>query len=221
MSQDDASHGRARGGRNSSVMLAAAAAAVVALTGGAIWLLFNSGNAVAVSVPGVASSSAQSDCAALNKALPQTVDNEGRRGTSPDSPLTAAWGDPPITLRCGVPEPEVLRPGSKTYNPSADEAYVDGVAWLIEKVTDGYRFTAAQRAVYIELDVPSAYNPETNALVDLASAVIKAVPRDTGGLGADVAPLPTGEATSTAAVTPSPTTPTATSTPKPSASATR
>jgi len=184
-----------RGGRYSTLMLAAAALAVVALTGGAIWLLFNSGNAVAVSVPGAAPSGAQSYCAALNKALPQTVDNESRRRTSPDSPLTAAWGNPPITLRCGVPEPEVLRPGSKTYNPSADEAYVDGVAWLIEKVNDGYRFTAAQRAVYIELNVPSAYNPETNGLVDLASAVIKAVPRDTGGSGVDVAPLPTGEAT--------------------------
>jgi hypothetical protein len=117
--------------------------------------------------------------------------------------LTAAWGDPPITLRCGVPEPDVLRPGTKTYNPSADEAYVDGVAWLIEKVNDGYRFTAAQRAVYIELDVPSAYTPETNPLVDLASAVIKAVPRDDGTSGVDVAPLPTGDASSAATPTPS------------------
>lgn len=201
--QDEtATRERARGGRYSTLMLAAAALVVVALTGGAVWLLFNSGNAVPVSVPSVASSKAQSDCAALINALPQTVDNESRRRTSPGSPLTAAWGDPPITLRCGVPEPEVLRPGSKTYNPSADEAYVNGVAWLIEKVNDGYRFTAAQRAVYIELNVPSAYNPETNGLVDLASAVIKAVPRDNGGSGIDVAPLPTSEASPS----PSPTT---------------
>lgn len=192
--EETATREQARGGRYSTLLLAVGALVVVALTGGAVWLLFNSGNAVAVSVPSAASSSAQRDCAALNKALPQTVDNESRRRTNPDSPLTAAWGNPPITLRCGVPEPDVLRPGSKTYNPSADEAYVDGVAWLIEKANDGYRFTAAQRAVYIELDVPSAYNPETNGLVDLASAVIKAVPRDTGGSGMDVAPLPTGEA---------------------------
>ncbi len=198
------------GGRYSTVLLAAAALAVVGLTIGAVWLLFNSGNAVAVSVPGAASSSAQADCAALTKAVPQTVDNENRRSTSPDSPLTAAWGNPAITLRCGVPEPEILRPGSKTYNPSADEAYVDGVAWLIEKVSDGYRFTAAQRAVYVELDVPSAYSPETNPLVDLAAAVIKAVPRDTGGSGVDVAPAPTGDAS---------TTPTAPATPTPGASA--
>lgn len=204
------------------MLLAVAALVVVALTGGAIWLLFNSGNSVAVSVPSMASGSAQSDCAALTKAVPQTVDNEGRRSTSPGSPLTAAWGDPAITLRCGVPEPEILRPGSKTYDPSADEAYVDGVAWLIEKVNDGYRFTAAQRAVYIELDVPSAYNPETNPLVDLASAVTKSVPRDIGGLGADVAPAPTGDASTAATPAPSTTATTAaTPTSKPSASPTR
>lgn len=187
----------ARGGRYSSVLLAAAALGVVALTGGAIWLLFNSGNAVAVavpSVPGAAAGSVQAECAALTAAVPQTVDNESRRGTSPSSPLTAAWGSPAITLRCGVPEPEILRPGSKTYDPSADEAYVDGIAWLIEQEGDGYRFTAAQRAIYVEVDVPSAYSPETSPLVDLAAAVIKAIPRDDGGSGVDVPPLPTAEA---------------------------
>lgn len=191
-----------RHGRYSTLLLTGAALGVVALTAAAIWLLFNSGNAVAVDVPRPASASAQSQCAALTAAVPQTVDNVNRRGTAPGSPLTAAWGDPPITLRCGVPEPDVLRPGSKTYNPTADEAYIDGVAWLIEKTGDGYRFTAAQRAVYVEVDVPSAYSPETNPLVDLSEAVIKAIPRDDGKSGADVAPLPTGEASPTATPTP-------------------
>lgn len=210
VSDETVSPGRARGGWNSTLLMSAAAVAVLALTGGAVWMLFNSGNSVSVSVPSAVSSGAQADCAALTKALPQTVDNEGRRSASPGSPLTAAWGDPPITLRCGVPEPDVLRPGTKTYNPSADEAYVDGVAWLIEKVDDGYRFTAVQRAVYVELDVPSAYTPETNPLVDLAAAVIKAVPRDDGTSGVDVAPQPADDASSAA-----------TPTSKPSASPTR
>lgn len=176
---------------------AAAALGVVALTGGAVWLLFNSGNAVAVTAPQPGSTSAAAECAALTKAVPQTVDNETRRDTHPSSPLTAAWGDPPITLRCGVPEPEILRPGSKTYDPTADEAYLDGVAWLIEKTGTGYRFTAAQRAVYIEVDVPNAYAPETSPLVDLSPAVIKAVPRNDGGSGDDIAPLATGSASAT------------------------
>lgn len=190
-----------RDGRYSTLLLAAAALIVVALTAGAIWLLFNSGDAVAVDVPRTASASAQSACAALTKGVPQTVNNENRRDTAPGSPMTAAWGDPPITLRCGVPEPEILRPGSKSYNPTADEAYIDGVAWLIEKTGDGYRFTAAQRAVYVEVDVPSAYSPETNPLVDLSAAVIAATPRDDGKQGADIAPQPTGEPSASASQT--------------------
>lgn len=187
-----------RHGRYSTLLLSAAALAVVALAAGVVWLLFNSGNAVAVDVPQAKSASAQNQCAKLTAAVPQTVDNVKRRGTAPDSPLTAAWGDPPITLRCGVPEPDMLRPGTKTYNPTADEAYINGVAWLIEKTGDGYRFTAAQRAVYVEVDVPSAYSPETNPLTDLSAAVVKAIPRDDGTSGVDVPPLPTSTATSTA-----------------------
>jgi hypothetical protein len=198
-----------RRGRYSTFLQAAAALGVVALTVAVIWLLFNSGNAVAVDVPRPPSTSAQNDCASLTGAVPQSVDNEKRRDTTPGSPLTAAWGDPPITLRCGVPEPAILRPGSKTYDPTADEAYINGVAWLIEKAKDGYRFTAAQRAVYVEVDVPSAYSPETNPLTDLSAAVIKAIPRDDGKSGADVAPAPTGapsaRSTPSTAATPSPT----------------
>lgn len=167
---------------------AAAALGVVALTGGAVWLLFNSGNAVAVAAPAPASAGAQAECAALTRAAPQIVDNEKRRDTSPASPLTAAWGNPAITLRCGVPEPEVLRPGSKSYDPSAEEGYFNGVAWLIEKAGTGYRFTAAQRAVYVEVDVPGAYSPQTSAVIDLSPAVIKAIPRSDGGSGPDTAP---------------------------------
>jgi len=167
---------------------AAAALGVTALTGGAVWLLFNSGNAIAVAAPTPTSSSVQSECAALTKAVPRSVDNETRRGTSPSSPLTAAWGDPAITLRCGVPEPEILRPGSKTYDPTAEEGYFNGVAWLIEKTGDGYRFTAAQRAVYVEVDVPNAYNPQTSAVIDLSPAVIKAIARNDGASGPDTSP---------------------------------
>ena len=180
-----------RPGRFGAPVQAAAALGVVALTGGAVWLLFNSGNEAAVAAPEPTSTRAAAECEALTKAAPHSVDKQTRRSTTPDSPLTAAWGNPAITLRCGVPEPTILVPGSRNYDPTAEEAYIDGVAWLIEKTGDGYRFTAAQRAVYIEVDVPSAYNPETGPLIDLSAAVIKAVPRSDGGSGDDIAPLAT------------------------------
>jgi hypothetical protein len=94
------------------------------------------------------------------------------------------------------------------------EAYINGVAWLQEKTADGYRFTAAQRAVYVEVDVPSAYNSQEPApLVDLSAAVVKSIPRNDGTTGDDIAPA----ATSTAAAT---TTATAIATPTAAATAT-
>jgi hypothetical protein len=45
-----------------------------------------------------------SACAALIASLPDELDTGvRRRPVTGDDTRTAAWGDPPITLRCGVP----------------------------------------------------------------------------------------------------------------------
>ncbi|MEO3844839.1 DUF3515 domain-containing protein [Streptomyces sp. B22F1] len=115
-------------------------------------------------------------CRALADRLPGTVDGQSRRETDPVSALTAGWGDPAVELRCGVPRPEVLTPGSEHYNPTADAVSVNGVDWLYEELDDGARFTTTQRRAFVEVTVPGAYAPEVNALTDLAEAVDKTVP---------------------------------------------
>ena len=127
--------------------------------------------------------SAVEPCAALIKALPQTVHGLTKRPTDPASPYTAAWGDPAITLRCGVPAPPEL-------NPTSDTAEVDGVAWLPIELTHGYRFVTTGRVAYVEVDVPDAYAPEVNALVDLAAPVAATVPT-TDDVSADPGASPT------------------------------
>lgn len=183
-----ASSGTARRGFR---LLILGVAAAVAATAVVLWLVLRGGGPVPVAVPSVTSARAIAECTALTKDAPHTVGGQARRSTSPASPLTAAWGNPAITLRCGVPEPSVLVPGSPDYNPSADELYANGVAWLIDQTSSGYQFVAAQRAVFIEVDVPDAYQPETNAVIDLSATVIKAVPRDNGAPGPDVPPAGT------------------------------
>jgi hypothetical protein len=184
---DNGPRARRRGFR----LLVLGAAAIVAATALVLWFVLRSGGPVSVAVPTVTSARAIAECTALTKDAPHTVGGQSRRSTSPASPLTAAWGDPAITLRCGVPEPSVLTPGSPDYDPSADELYANGVAWLIEQTSSGYTFVAAQRALYIEVDVPSAYQPETDAVIDLSATVIKAVPRNDGQPGPDPAPQAT------------------------------
>jgi Protein of unknown function (DUF3515) len=163
---------------------------VATLTGTAVWALFDSGSAVAVAVPGPVPGVVAAECATLSKDLPKSLLGQNRATTTPASTLTAAWqsddsSQPAITLRCGVPEPSVLISGSADYDPTDEESYIDGIAWLMDPTSSGYQFIAAQRAAFIEVDVPSAYSLETMALPGLASAIIEAVPRADGGHGPD------------------------------------
>lgn len=118
-------------------------------------------------------------CQKLHRALPERVAGQERSESEPASEHTAVWGDPAVELRCGVPEPEVLRPGSEHYNPTSDAAEVNGVSWLLEELDGGYRFTTTERDPYVEVTVPDAYAPEIGVLTDLADAVRQALPHAT------------------------------------------
>ena len=102
-------------------------------------------------------------CGQLVAALPDSVLEATRRPAEPGV-LTAAWGDPPITLRCGVPAPPGLVPTSECLE-------VDGVGWFSEEADGGRLYTTIGRQVFVEVGVPSDYAPEVSVLVDLAAAV--------------------------------------------------
>lgn len=127
-------------------------------------------SAPAPAVPSPSGAAAQA-CRALHEALPEHVAALDRTATDPASEYTAAWGDPAVELRCGVPRPEVLTPGSEHYNPTSEAAEVNGVSWLLEEREDGYRFTTTDGVAYVEVTVPDAYAPEIGVLTDLADAV--------------------------------------------------
>lgn len=113
--------------------------------------------------------STEPQCVAAEQALPDQVAGAGRRPTTPESPAVAAWGDPPIVWRCGVPRPAALTQTSRLLE-------LDGVSWLPETLTAGTAFTAvdwptASDPVYIEVVVPAVYAPEARALADLLPAL--------------------------------------------------
>ncbi|MET9021159.1 DUF3515 domain-containing protein [Actinopolymorpha sp. NPDC004070] len=112
---------------------------------------------------------AEAACRRLFTALPTKVLGESARVVQPSSGNAAAWGDPPILLRCGVDRPAKLRAASECL-------VIDGVGWFSERATRGYIFTTVGRDAYVEVSVPTAYQPPSNALVDVAEAVRKAVP---------------------------------------------
>lgn len=111
------------------------------------------------------SAEVRQQCAAVMADLPAAVLDQPRRTVEPGT-LSAAWGDPTITLKCGVVKPPGLGDASECFE-------VNGVGWFAEQADGGYLFTTIGRSAYVQVGVPTEYAPEATALVDVAEAVKK------------------------------------------------
>ena len=104
----------------------------------------------------------------LNKLAPRAVH------TTPDTPFVVAWGDPAVILRCGVARPVSLKPGSSAqYFQNGNAA--NGPFFDVTKGKDGNVFTTVDRAAYVSITVPSAYQGATQ-VPPLSDAIAKALP---------------------------------------------
>jgi len=84
-----------------------------------------------------------------------------QRRATPVSDTTAAWGTPPITLRCGVPAGSVL-----------DDPYVfNDVRWALHDSGASRQWTTLGRPVNIVIEVPDAYSSQAELIGGLAAAV--------------------------------------------------
>ena len=104
--------------------------------------------------------------------LPSVVAGAGIRPTS--APDTAAWGEPPITYRCGVSRPAALSPESRLLE-------VGGVGWLPVEGAGGTGFYAVtwpspSAPAFVEVLVPEEYAAPADVLIDI-SASLESAPR--------------------------------------------
>ncbi len=134
--------------------------------------------AVEVTAPSNVDPETAQICADLVGALPERVSGQDAQDTDPESTLTAAWGDPAIVLRCGVPRPAALQATSSLTN-------VNGVDWFAEELTGGYLFTTYGRQPYVEVTVPDTYSPEIGPVAELSATVADTVPE-----GSEAEPTP-------------------------------
>ncbi len=121
------------------------------------------------------SGTAAADCRALHRVLPSSLDGLARRETTPASDFTAAWGDPAVTLRCGVARPAVLESATQA-------ARLGGVGWVPESPGgSGVRMTTTGRQAYVELDIPAHYTGKADSAAlpaALGPFIRKTVPAD-------------------------------------------
>ncbi len=108
-------------------------------------------------------------CAAFVAALPEQLGTVGeRRDVDPPSELTAAYGDPPVAIRCGVPVPAALTATSTLVT-------VEGIDWFPEELTGGWLMTTVGLATNVEITVPTDQGPAPSVAVDLAPTITAAL----------------------------------------------
>ncbi len=140
--------------------------AALALALGASAVLAACGRQVAVPAPDAPAQVCDS------VTLPSTVAGAGLRPTTETG--TAAWGEPPITYRCGVSRPATVTPTSKLLE-------VSGIGWLPIEGQGGTGFVAVTwptdaETVYVEVLVPQEYAAPADVLIDISTALGAARP---------------------------------------------
>jgi len=121
-------------------------------------------------VPPTPAGTVAATCAHLVDHLPSILDGLHSRVVTPRSPLTHAWGKPPVILRCGVVKP-------RGYDPASTQvATVNGVAWFQQLSARSVHWTAVRRTANLDVEVPTSYQAQGGFLVDLAAAIKASIP---------------------------------------------
>lgn len=92
----------------------------------------------------------------------------------------AAWGDPPVVLRCGIPTPAEL-------TCSAPVQVVDGVTWLPLSGQGATTYLVVDRSVRVALTVPDGMT-STGPWQEMSETVARALPPR--AICADGVPIP-------------------------------
>ncbi|MGA8047907.1 MAG: DUF3515 family protein [Dermatophilaceae bacterium] len=117
--------------------------------------------AVEVAAPDLAT-----DPACASVAWPQTVSGLERTATDPEGSWVAAWGDPAVIARCGLP---ALEP------TTFDCVDVDGTDWVVRELSDGTAMSTYGTDPAIEVLVPAEYGPGP-LLLPAFGAVVRDLP---------------------------------------------
>jgi len=104
-------------------------------------------------------------CSALVAALPTTLSGRvSRPVTGVPAGTAAAWGDPPIVLRCGVPPPASYVPGTPVIS-------VQGVDFDTYPIGGQIRWTAVGRRAYVQILIPNTIEGQGALIADIAPVI--------------------------------------------------
>jgi Protein of unknown function (DUF3515) len=107
-------------------------------------------------------------CRALMSRLPAQLRDLAQRPVTAGPEQNAAYGDPAVTVACGVP------PAS--FPPTDDVWVVNRVCWHAAERSDAVLLTTVDREVPVQVLIPRAYQQPLQWLPPIADATVSAVP---------------------------------------------
>jgi hypothetical protein len=120
-------------------------------------------------------------CSRLIADLPDTVAGEEAREVSPDGAPGAAWGDPPITLTCGVGRPTGFTDTSTCIEVDRTGWFVPDAVLLSDDESVDVPMTEMNYRPRVHVVVPGDYRPD--GFTNTAAAVAKVIEQDLRRVG--------------------------------------
>jgi hypothetical protein len=108
-------------------------------------------------------------CRALLSQLPTAVRDRPQRPVTEGTEQNAAYGDPAITLACGIPAP--------TFPPTDLVNLLDRVCWHAADTPDATVLTTVDREVPIQVRVPRSYEAAGQWAIVFSKPIIETVPK--------------------------------------------
>ncbi|WP_433297100.1 DUF3515 family protein [Actinoplanes sp. CA-030573] len=118
-------------------------------------------------------------CLAVASQLPTAVRDLPARKVTAGPEQNAAWGEPPITLACGVTQPTMCErvdgghPGCVPLD--ATMFAMNGVCWWGQDGPASDVFTTMDREVAVQVTVPGSYQQSAQWANEFSDAVVKTV----------------------------------------------
>jgi hypothetical protein len=115
-------------------------------------------------------------CLAVTSQLPATVRNLPARKVSAGPEQNAAYGEPPLTVACGVTRPtmcEALGAGGGCVPLDTELLNMNGVCWAPGASSRGTTFTTMDREVPVQVTVPSGYDQAAQWANEFSDTVVK------------------------------------------------
>ncbi|MFI5491007.1 DUF3515 family protein [Actinoplanes sp. NPDC051859] len=120
---------------------------------------------------------AQQVCLAVTSQLPQQVRDLRPRKVSAGPEQNAAYGEPPLTVSCGVARPTMCpsleETGSGCVPLDTELMTMNRVCWWAAKQATGTTFTTMDREVPVQVTVPSQYDQPAQWANEFSDLVVK------------------------------------------------